>query len=309
MTSGRRELTWQACDALAAAGRKPSIASVREWTLANHGRKQGSDTDTQADINAWYTVLLATKQQQSIAALPEEVAALARSLWRKANEAAADSLADQRQTIEAELEKTHAGTQAAIAAADAANKHAAAIGHQLDVAQASIRHLEEALAQARATIDATALRHTTELQHRDAQNAALRQDTIRMEADYAARVAELEGLRRHAILQIDDARTETKYWRGESERNAQSYQAQLEASRREGIEARSALAGVAGRLSAVEESLAAAQERNAGIEAALEAALARVIHATSASRNKTASPSEGSGRRHRGHADFKRRKL
>jgi hypothetical protein len=136
MASGRRELTWQACDALAAAGRKPSIGSVREWTLANHGRKQGSDTDTQADINAWYALLLTARQeQQTIAGLPEDVAALARSLWRKANEAAADHLAERRRAIDAELERARGETAAATEAAAAAHRHAAATGHALDVAR------------------------------------------------------------------------------------------------------------------------------------------------------------------------------
>ena len=49
----RQELTWRACDALAAAGKKPSIGLVREWTIAATGPKKGSDGDVQKDIHLW----------------------------------------------------------------------------------------------------------------------------------------------------------------------------------------------------------------------------------------------------------------
>jgi predicted nucleic acid-binding Zn-ribbon protein len=305
MASGRRELTWQACDALAAAGRKPSIGSVREWTLANNGRKQGSDTDTQADINAWYALLLTARhEQQTIAGLPEDVAALARSLWRKANEAAAEHLAERRRAIDAELERARAETAAAIEAAAAAHRHAAATGHELDVARESIRRLEDALSTLRASSEATEARHRDQLQHRDEQITALRRDATRKEGEWATRLAELDGLRRHALLQIDEARSESRRWRGECERTAQSHQLQLDAERRAGDDARSALAGVTGRLSAIEEALAAALERNA----TLEAALARAVIAGPASRSRHARPDPGDTKR-AGPAAFKRRKL
>jgi hypothetical protein len=48
----RRSLTWEACDALASTGEKPTIGKVREWTLVERGAKRGSDADVQADINA-----------------------------------------------------------------------------------------------------------------------------------------------------------------------------------------------------------------------------------------------------------------
>ncbi len=270
MASGRREFTWQACDALAAAGRKPSIASVREWTLANHGRKQGSDTDTQADINAWYVLLLALKQEkQTVAGLPDDVAALARGLWIKANEAASDALQAHRAQADAEI--AAAAQQCALAEAATAGEraHAAALGHELDIARESIRRLEESLSEIRATVQATEVRHAGQLQLRNDQLGASGREIARKDAEHAARVAELDGLRRHALLQIDAARTEARANRDEYERSLLAHQqAQMQLRQANG-KAQKELAGAAGRLSAIEEALSAARQQNAALEVAL----------------------------------------
>jgi hypothetical protein len=141
------------------------------------------------------------------------------------------------------------------------------------------------------------------LQHRDEQITALRRDATRKEGEWATRLAELDGLRRHALLQIDEARSESRRWRGECERTAQSHQSQLEAERRAGDDARSALAGVKGRLSAVEEALGVAQQRNVALEAALSRSAQHgqaLRPRTAASRQSNAMPAT--------RAFFKRRK-
>jgi hypothetical protein len=53
----RQDLTRLACDALAGAGKKPSIGLVREWTITTAGAKKGSDGDVQKDINLWGVTL------------------------------------------------------------------------------------------------------------------------------------------------------------------------------------------------------------------------------------------------------------
>jgi chromosome segregation ATPase len=263
----RRTLTWQACDALATTGKKPSIGSVREWTLATTGAKRGSDTDVQADVNAWYQELLKLRHTAvAIPHLPDPIAALARELWVKANEAAADALAAERDTIAAQVAAAHEVAAAAESRATAANARAEATTHELDVARESIRHLEVALSQLRATIEATAARHADQLEARDERIAALTDDFARREREYATRIAELDGVRKHALLQIDEARTESRHWKtefhridAENTRTVARYQqsaASLEAD----------LAGARGRLSAVEEALAASRQRCSQLE-------------------------------------------
>lgn len=270
MPTGRRELTWLACDALAAAGRKPAIASVREWTLSHHGRKQGSDTDTQADINAWYGVLLALKQEQlTVAGLPDDVAQLARSLWLKANEAARDNLHLERAAMDAELQNAQAREQAAAVNAAAAEDRASAAGHALDVARESILRLEQALQELRTAGHANSLRQSAHCEQLETRMGQLLQESIQKDAVHAARLTELDGLRRHALLQIDEARTESRLYKTQAERAAQTQLAALTALQQAAAHSQAELAGALGRLSAVEESLAAAQQHNRILEAAL----------------------------------------
>ena len=272
----RRTLTWQACDALAAAAKKPSIGAVREWTLATTGAKRGSDTDVQADVNAWYQELLKLRHTAlSIPHLPDPIAALAREFWVKANEAATDALAAEREAIAAQVTAAHEVAAAAETRATAATARAEATTHELDVARESIRHLEAALSQLRPTVEATATRHAGQLEVRDERIAALTDDFARREREYATRIAELDGVRKHALLHIDEARTESRHWQtkchridAENTSTAARYQqctASLEAD----------LAGTRGRLSAVEEALAASRQRCSQLEG--EWALAKAL--------------------------------
>ncbi|MES2831801.1 MAG: DNA-binding protein [Pseudomonadota bacterium] len=267
MATGRKELTWLACDAIAAGGRKPSIASVREWTIVNHGRKQGSDTDTQADINAWYGVLLAMKQQtQVIAGLPESVAELARQLWIKASDAALEGLSVQRKAVDAELEKAQASMHAADLATSAALAKADAMNHELDVAQESIRRLEDALVVAQANMQAADARHALQIESWNERLAGLTREVTKKDAEQAARTLEIDGLRKHALLQIEDARAESRKWKDTFEAAATAHQAALNIERQSIAAARAALAGASGRLSAVEEALLRSEQRNAVLE-------------------------------------------
>ena len=270
MATGRRDLTWLACDALAVAGRKPSIASVREWTITNHGRKQGSDTDTQADINAWYALLLAMKQERlTVAGLPEDVALLAHALWVKANEAATQGLHEHRAAIDAQLATAVQATQTANDEAHAATVRASATGHALDVARETIRRLEEVQSTLRAAAQAVEIRYTAQLQTRDDHAAALGRAAIEKDADHATRIIELEGLRRHALMQIEEARAESRQRKAESQRTVLALEATLATEQKTSARLQSELAGTCGRLSAVEEALSATNARNAALETML----------------------------------------
>ncbi|MBC7513455.1 MAG: DNA-binding protein [Herminiimonas sp.] len=303
MATGRREFTWQACDALAAAGRKPSIASVREWTLAHHGRKQGSDTDTQADINAWYGLLLALKQEkQTVAGLPDDIAALARGLWIRANEAANDALQAQRAGVDAELVTAGQQVVQAQAATATERSRAAVLGHERDIAHEAIRRLEDAMSEIRATVQATEVRHAGQLQLRDEQHAALGRELARKDADHAARLAELDGLRRHALVQIDEARLDARTWKNEHDRNVLAHQSALLQLRMANGKQQEELAGAAGRMSAIEEALTASRQQNALLEATLTETRA------SAGRNTTAQARRPGGMRLERESRFKRRR-
>ena len=98
----RQELTRLACDTLAAAGKKPSIGLVREWTIAETGAKKGSDGDVQRDINLWFDDLLKLKRDIAIDGLPDAVGSLARDFWRLAVDSATDTLAGAREALAAE---------------------------------------------------------------------------------------------------------------------------------------------------------------------------------------------------------------
>ena len=104
--SERRNLSWAACDALAAQGKKPSLGLVREWTIATTGAKRGSDGDVQQDIHQWYDDLLKLKRDRDIADLPAAVSGLARDFWRLAVDSASDALAAERAALA--KEKTEA---------------------------------------------------------------------------------------------------------------------------------------------------------------------------------------------------------
>ncbi|GAC1422896.1 MAG: hypothetical protein NVSMB6_24280 [Burkholderiaceae bacterium] len=243
---------------------------MREWTITHHGKKQGSDTDTQADINAWYVVLLAMKQeQQSVAGLPEEVAALARSMWLKANAAAAEALVEQRLAVDAELAIERQRSATAESSTSAALARATEVGHELNITRESIRRLEESLLAQGAAMLASDARHATYLQARDEIIASLLREGAHKDAEHARRVTELDGLRRHALLQIDDARAESRHWKAESDRLTATHERAFAAERKMLAQAQADLAGALGRLSAIEENLAAAERRSATLDAAL----------------------------------------
>lgn len=256
-TLSRQELTRLACDALAAQGKKPSIGLVREWTIAYAGAKKGSDGDVQKDIAAWFDDLLKLKRDKAVAGLPDAVAALARDFWRLAVDTADDSLSHEREALAAE--KTDAEKLVTLAREDAAS--AVEIANQIKGRLAiatetitgrdeTIKRLEEALSEARST-----------LQGKDERIAGLSAHLSRKAEEHAAGLAEIDGLRKHTLLQIDQARGDARHWKSEFERVAHENRTTADTYRRETSTLEVELAAARGRLGAVEEALVAAVTR------------------------------------------------
>jgi len=266
--SERQNLSWTACDTLAAQGKKPSIGLVREWTIATTGAKKGSDGDVQKDINEWYADLLKLKRHKGVSGLPDAVATLTRELWRYAVESANDGLAAERTALageKAEAEKLiDLAQEDTLAAIEIANE----LKGKLTIANAAllgrdeqIKRLEQALAEQRAT-----------LQAKDERLAGLADELSRKAEEHAGGLAELDGLRKHSLLEIDRARTESRQWKAEftrveteSKAAAYEYHEKISALDKQ-------LSSAKGRLGAIEESLAAAGKRVEILEAELSAA-------------------------------------
>lgn len=267
----RRTVTWQACDALSAAGQKPSIGLVRAWTLENTGAQRGSAGDVQADIAAWYDMVFSLRHEKAFPDIPDAIADSMRSLWSAALSAADDTLNSEREQMAAEQLEMKKLADLAQADTAAAAEVASGLRSEIQVAQATItgrdetiKRLEESLAEMRATLAA-----------KDERIAGLTADLATKEAERASSVAEMDGLRRATLLQIDQARGEARTWKTEHERlNAENKAASsaymVTISRLEND-----LATTRGRLSAVEESLAEARQRSVDLEVQLSASTAR----------------------------------
>jgi hypothetical protein len=264
----RQELTRLACDALAAAGKKPSIGLVREWTIAATGAKKGSDGDVQKDINGWFDDLLKLKRDIAIDGLPDAVGSLARDFWRLAVDSANDAFAGERDTLAAH--RADADKQVALAREKtlAAVAVTSAVTARLDIANETIagrdeaiRRLEDSLSEARATLRA-----------KDERIAGLSDELARTAQQQAAGLVELDGLRKYSLLQIDQARGEVRHWKAEFERVDQENRTTLETYRQKASSLATDLSGARGRLSAIEEALTSARLRNADLEHRMSAA-------------------------------------
>ena len=263
----RQELTRRACDMLAAAGKKPSIGLVREWTIATTGAKKGSDGDVQKDINGWFDDLLALKRDSAIDGLPDAVGSLARELWRLATDCASDALAAERDVLTLDKAAADRLVDLAHEKTVAALEQANALTTRLDIATETvagrddtIRRLEQALAEARAIATA-----------KDERLSGIADELARTAQQHAAGLVELEGARKHSLLQIDQARGESRHWKAEFKRVDHESRATLETHRQQAASLAGELAGARGRLSAIEEALAAARIRNAALEQSIAA--------------------------------------
>lgn len=264
----RQALTWLACDTLAAEGKKPSIGLVRAWTIAATGAKKGSDGDVQQDIHQWFEDLLKLKRDRAIADLPDAVGALARDFWRLAVDSANDALAIERETLAKEridaeklIDLAQEDTVAAVEIASELKNKLALAGEIIGGRDDAIQRLEQSLSEMRAT-----------LQAKDERIAGLSAELARTAAQQAAGLAELDGLRRHSLLQIEQSRAESRLWKAEFERVDGENKTSVQQYRSNAATLDNALSAARGRLGAVEEALAAEQTRSQALEVALATA-------------------------------------
>jgi hypothetical protein len=301
VTLSRQELTRLACDALAADGKKPSIGLVREWTIAHAGAKRGSDGDVQKDITTWFDDLLKLKRDKAVAGLPDAVAALARDFWRLAVDTADDNLAREREALaeeKAEAEKlvtlAHEDTVSAVEIANQVKGRLAIATETIAGRDETIKRLEEALSEARST-----------LQAKDERIAGLSAELARKAVEHAAGLAEIDGLRKHSLLQIDQARGDARHWRSEFERVDHENKTTVDTYRQQASTLGAELAAARGRLGAVEEALATAVTRTKEIENELTSAKGKELAAGAG----TPARRFGASKLRAAAADIRRRKL
>lgn len=295
----RQALTRLACDTLAAEGKKPSIGLVRAWTIAATGAKRGSDGDVQQDIHQWFEDLLKLKRDQTIADLPDAVGAAARAFWRLAVDAANDALAIEREQLA--LDKAEAEKMIDLAQEDtvAAVEIAGELKNKLAIAGEIIAGRDDAilrLEQSLSALGATSLA-------KDERIAGLSDALARKAQEHAAGLAELDGLRRHSLLQIEHSRGEARLWKAEFERVDVENRTWVQQYRSKAAALENALSAARGRLGAVEEALAAEQARSQALE--VELARGKAAEAAPAAGAKRF----GIGKLRGGNGPVRRRKL
>ncbi len=267
----RQELTFVACDVLAKNGRKPSVALVREQTIAMAGIKKGSDGDVQEDIRLWYDGLFALKRDAAIDGLPERMASLFRATWHGAVELAEEGLAHERAKLGRERERAAADVERARGLAET-------LRHDLELARADVGARDAAIARldgAVAQDAAEIVQLTAKMGAKDERIEALSSDLARKATEQAASFAELDGARRHALLQIDQARGEGRHWKEQYERADQEGRAArgtADAYRSKAGELEAQLAGANAKLGATLERVALDKIRVDELSAQLAAA-------------------------------------
>lgn len=191
----RKQLTFAACDALAKASKKPSVALVRQQTMVLAGIKKGSDGDVQEDIRLWYEDLFALKRDVAIAGIPEPMAALFRETWRGAVELAEEGVSDARAQLERDRERAAAEVDRARAASDALRHELAMANKAVEARDAAIARLDGTIAQCEAQI----VQLNARLVAKDERIESLSDELARKVTEQAAAVTALEGDRRHAF--------------------------------------------------------------------------------------------------------------
>ncbi|MFZ6659125.1 DNA-binding protein [Undibacterium sp. TJN19] len=263
--SERQSLSWAACDALAAEGKKPSIGLVREWTIATTGSKKGSDGDVQRDISLWFTDLLKLKRAQAVAQLPAPIAALTRDLWHLAVESASDLLSTEREAMKLEKEEVTKLMDLVRVEKLAASELAAQLKSSLSIANETISGRDETIKR----LEASLIQIQAALLAKEERIEGLSAELARRAEEQAAGQAERDGLRKHALLQIDQARAESRHWKSEFERVDHENKSTVETYRQKASSLSSELAAALGRLGALEDSLVIARQRIHSLETEL----------------------------------------
>ncbi len=225
--SDTRIRTREAAARLVAAGRRPHELTV---DLIYAEIRQGSRTTINDELKLWKDEQ--AKVDALSAALPPAVANAMMAAWAVAvehgelaferrREEVEDELAkasDRVQVLEAEgsrLQEAAAGLQAQLASrqakAEALREEAARMRGAIDAAQARTQALEELLALARSEAEQRLVAEKTEHQQQmiELQAATVAQErAFRAEIDKATE--RLEGVQKHVMLQVAEAREATK---------------------------------------------------------------------------------------------------
>lgn len=266
----RQELTFVACDVLAAENRKPSVALVRETTIEISGKKKGSDGDVQEDIRLWYKGLFDLKADAQLGDMPQRVATLLRAAWRGAVEEAEQGLVVMRDTLTADRERWSAEVDQAHTVADGLRHELAMANSALDARDETIARLDDVIVETRAENVQLGAR----LAAKNERIEALTAELARKSAEQAAALVEMDGARRHALMQIDHARGEGRHWKEQFERSDQEARGARTAAdtyRSKASNLETTLAGATGRLETLQESLASERQRGVALTAQLEA--------------------------------------
>ncbi len=258
----RRDQVWQVCDQLASQNDKPSLSKVR----GTH--KGGSDTDVQADIQAWYASVF---QKHSVQAaglgVPDEVAQIMRTLWSTAMAAASghldkerDDLANARETIALEkqaildqhqalqaqwedLKLTHQEQSHLLAITEERLQQTQANNAGLVAEQGVLNQRLSSLMQ---DVSMMEVRHSEMVSQLSQQHSVVLEQ---VSSEHRSRLMEFEtaqtvqeqrhrGMEKHMLLQIEEARvqitewkTKAEYERGEGQVRHDMLNAQLQQAR------------------------------------------------------------------------------
>lgn len=264
----RRELSFEACDSLAARGVKPSVTLVHEESIAIAGMKKGSAGDVQGDIKLWFEDLLASKRDRRLADVPGPVAAAFRTVWLSAVEQSNESLAAGRAEAAAQVEEAQAEVERTNGLAEEMRQQLTLAHAEIDARDAAISRLDADVATLRGEIVAL----NAKLGAKDERIEAITAELARKSADHAAALVELDGARKHAIVQIDQARGEARHWKEQWERSDQEARGARTAAdtyRNKAGSLEASLAGVNGRLAQLQESLTDEKARGATLNSQL----------------------------------------
>lgn len=146
--------------------------------------------------------------------MPDVVASLAKELWVRAVDTAHATLEDDRRDLEQQRQSASRDIDAARTETEDAIQQNRELEHALALAQetiggrnTAIRRLEQELAEAKAALTS-----------KDERILGLAADLNRRDQEASAVHAQLDALRKHSLLQLDEARGEGRHWKSELDR-------------------------------------------------------------------------------------------
>lgn len=254
----RRESVWKACDELAATGVKPALSKIREK------HRGGSDTDVQNDIHAWFAEVF--KRHLALSegtGLPDDIAAMMRSLWEAARASAEGMLAGDREALAEKEAQLIESNQAALEAAQSAQLQLQQALTDLSVEREKSAGLADALSESRAR----ALESESQLRLERERSANLAADMASAAKRHAEETAAMRAAAaQEAALMRSAHADELSIARAELLERSERYSKELALSedRMRAVEKRLLMETDAVRHSVAEWKLKAQAERDAG---------------------------------------------